>query len=296
MSAPDAEAAAATLAARHGLSGAPSRFSAGSVPVYAVGEAHVLKLFPLREEAHWLTEQVALQAVQGRLPVPTPALHAADVHGEWRYLLMERLMGQPLDELWPQASPEVRADLMDQVGRMLAALHALPVSGLAAITPDWPTFISRRREGCWDRQVQYGLTSPWAEQLEPFLGEVALPPAPAPALLHTEVMHAHLLVVPDGDGLRLTGLVDFEPAMVGDPDYELASVAVFVSVGDPALFERVLTALRGPMDAPTGRALRRRVMAWMLLHRYSRLAWYLERLPPPPDVRTLDALAARWLG
>jgi hygromycin-B 7''-O-kinase len=34
-------------------------------------------------------------------------------------------------------------------------------------------------------------------------------------------------------------------------------------------------------------------MAYALLHRYSNLRWYLERLPSP-GVTSLDALAMRW--
>ncbi|WP_368396660.1 phosphotransferase [Streptomyces sclerotialus] len=40
---------------------------------------------------------------------------------------------------------------------------------------------------------------------------------PRRSLLHTEVMREHFLV--DPDGWRLTGLLDFEPAMIGDRAY-----------------------------------------------------------------------------
>jgi hygromycin-B 7''-O-kinase len=291
----EAEADARAIAAHHGLAGAEvTRFAAGSVPVYAVGPAHVLKLFPAAEEAFWRTEVTALQAAQGRLPVATPGVHAAARSGAWRYILMDRLPGQPLDGVWGDLPPAARADLMDQVGQLLGALHALPVAALGAITPDWAAFVAGQRAGCVARQAQYKLTTPWLEQVAPFLDAVALSAPAAPALLHTEVMHAHLLVTPAAEGWRLSGLVDFEPAMVGDPEYELASVGVFVSCGDPALFQRVLDGMGVPAAARVG--LARRVMAWMLLHRYSRLTWYLERLPPPPGVESLDALAEAWLG
>ena len=40
-------AGVATLCARHGLGGLPvHRYDSGSVPVYAIGGSHVLKLFP----------------------------------------------------------------------------------------------------------------------------------------------------------------------------------------------------------------------------------------------------------
>ncbi|HTX28974.1 MAG TPA: hypothetical protein VME19_18380 [Streptosporangiaceae bacterium] len=43
------------------------------------------------------------------------------------------------------------------------------------------------------------------------------------------------------------------------------------------------------------RTLRRRLLAWLLLHRYGNLARYLGRLPEP-ERPTLDALADRWFA
>lgn len=52
----------------------------------------------------------------------------------------------------------------------------------------------------------------WADQIPGVLDSITLP-AEEPVLLHTEVMCRHLLAEPDP--WRLTGLIDFEPAMRG---------------------------------------------------------------------------------
>jgi hypothetical protein len=41
-------------------------------------------------------------------------------------------------------------------------------------------------------------------------------------------------------------------------------------------------------------ALAPTIMAWALLHRYSHLRWYMERLPVRPESRDLEALARDW--
>jgi hygromycin-B 7''-O-kinase len=106
-------------------------------------------------------------------------------------------------------------------------------------------------------------------------------------------MRAHVLAVRDGTGWSLSGVVDFEPAMVGAPEYELASVGVFLTCGSgPAL--RTLLLAYGYGEGELGLPLQRRLLAYTLLHRYSNLRWYLERIPPGDGVSTLDALAARW--
>ena len=56
-----------------GLARTRTRFSTGSVLVYAVGDGQqVLKIFPPQDGAHFATEEAYLRGVHGRLPVATP--------------------------------------------------------------------------------------------------------------------------------------------------------------------------------------------------------------------------------
>ena len=80
--------------------------------------------------------------------------------------------------------------------------------------------------------------------------------------------------------------------MVGAPDYELASVGIFVAGAEAGVLRAVLEGYgMGPDDD-----LAPRIMAYALLHRYSNLRWYLERLPPVPDAKTIEALARGWFA
>ena len=54
-----------------------------------------------------------------------------------------------------------------------------------------------------------------------------------PALLHTEVMREHFVVHPDH--WTLGGVLDFEPAMIGDAAYDFGALGVFTSRGDARL-------------------------------------------------------------
>jgi hygromycin-B 7''-O-kinase len=266
------------------------RFPSGSLPVYAVGDRLVLKLYPPISWEHWQVEDRVLRAVEGRLPVPTPRVEGAGEFRGWRYLLMTRLCGEPLTEVWPRTSERDRDRLATELGIALAALHEVTIGALGP--PDWQRFLADQRAGCVARQRARGLDVRWAAQIPEFLDSVPLPPSP-PVLLHTEVMREHLLATsgPAG-GWSLSGLYDFEPAMMGDPEYEFVAVGVFVSRGDARFLRRLLTAYGYPDDRLDA-ALQRRLLAYTLLHRYSDLSWYLEEMPAPP-APTLDALAARW--
>jgi hygromycin-B 7''-O-kinase len=267
-----------------------TRFPDGSLPVYAVGDRLVLKLYPPISQEHWQIEDGVLRTIDGRLPVPTPRVEQAGEFGDWRYVLMTRLRGEPLTEVWPRTGEQDRDRLATELGIALAALHQITIGTLGP--PDWQHFLADQRAGCVARQRARGLSVRWATQIPEFLDSVSLPPS-SPVLLHTEVMREHLLAArePDG-GWSLSGLYDFEPAMMGDREYEFASVGLFVSRGDARFLRRLLTAYGYPDDR-LDTALQRRLLAYTLLHRYSDLSWYLEEMPEPP-LPTLDALAEHW--
>ncbi|MBP9202409.1 MAG: phosphotransferase [Kofleriaceae bacterium] len=278
------------VAARHGVAGPCERFAGGSLPVFAVGAEHVVKLYPPWDAAAAAAEHAALRAVDARLPIPTPRPYAAGELDGWRYLVMARLRGRGLHEAWPELAAPDQEALVEQLGAATAALHALAPAtvDVGVPRPDWPAFLAAQRAGCVDRQRGRGLAPAWLDQVSAFLAAAPLAAPAAPALLHTELMREHLLVAVDAAGRpRLTGLIDFEPAMVGAPSYDLASVAVFVTAGEPRLVRRFVA---GYGHAPAARE----VMAYLLLHRYSSLPWYLERVPPPPGVTTLEQLADAW--
>jgi hygromycin-B 7''-O-kinase len=153
--------------------------------------------------------------------------------------------------------------------------------------------VARQRAECGSEQRSLGLPEPWAGQLDGFLDEVALPVRP-PVLLHTEIMSQHLLVTERPGGWRLSGLIDFESAMRGEREYEFAAVGVFVAKGDARFLSQALTAYGYDRDQ-LGPEVRRRMLAWGILHRYSHLAQWMRHMPEPAGT-TLSALADRWFA
>ena len=282
--------AAEDLAGRLGLAAAGlRRYPSGSRPVYAVGDRHVLKLYPTVSAPDGVTEARVLDYLNGRLPVATPELLA---HGEyengWRYVLMSQLPGTELAAAWPAIPSPHQDRVASEAGAMLAALHGLDPGPLpAALGPaDWAGFLAGQRATARERQREVGLPGRWLSQIEGFLESVPLTPGPERALLHTEVTRGHLVVSPGT--WTLSGLLDFETSMTGDRAYDLATVGLFVSRGDPRLLGRILAAYGRSFDP-------RELLAYTLLHRHSNLPECLSELPAPP-APTLDSLAVTWFG
>jgi hygromycin-B 7''-O-kinase len=290
-------AAARVLCRRLGL-GDATLFESGSLPVFAAGDAHVLKLYPpafAHEADH---EQNVLEHLQGKLPIATPAVVAAGEVDGWRYVVMERIAGVPLENVWPSLSRCDQVRLAGDIGRWLAALHALDPGNVdttaakVGITA-WPQFIREQAARCADLHVSRGLSAAWAAQIPSFLQRAGVDPVERPSLLHTEIMRAHVLVQQDASGWSPSGVIDFEPAMLGAPEYEFASVGIFLTCGNGNALRALLVAY-GYRESDLDLPLQRRFLAYLLLHRYSNLRWCMERLPAPRNATTLDALAARW--
>jgi len=283
----------AALCVRHGLGGRPvQRFDSGSLPVYAVGAGHVLKLFPPSGVEHASIEARCLAALQGALPIPTPRLLAADSLDGWHGVLMTRLSGSRLVEVWPALSSADRDRLADTLGQSVAALHAIDTRPLAGFTPDWDSFLPAQRASAAERQRAGGLETRWVDRIDAYLTRWMPPPDPRRVLLHTELMREHLMIDGAAGQAYCSGVFDFEPAMIGAPEYDFASFGLFVACGDGRFLRRALLAY-GYRPDQLDEDLQYRLLAYALLHRYSKLRWYLERLPAPQAV-TLEHLAAQW--
>lgn len=287
-------ARAVRIAQRHGLdTAAVTRYDSGSLPVFALGGDLVLKLYPSEDAAHAKVEARVLAFVDGRLPLRTPAVLATGHIDDGHYLLMSQLPGRRLVEAWPEMPAADRGDVAEQLGRAVAAMHALDAAALSDLPPPhWAEFMATQRASAVERQRARGLADAWLQQIDAFIARWAAPVGPQRVLLHTEIMREHLLVEPAGGHWRLSGLIDFEPAMLGERDYEFASIGLFVSCGDARTLRRVLQAC-GLHPSQFDTAMSCRLMAQALLHRYSNLRWYLERLPCP-GAATLEQLARHW--
>ena len=105
-----------------GVNARAERFADGSRPVYALGPELVLKLFAPFDAGEAEREAAFLAALNGRLPIPTPKLHARGALEGWEYVLMGRLHGERLVTAAPRIPRAGLRRLATKLGEALRIL------------------------------------------------------------------------------------------------------------------------------------------------------------------------------
>ena len=279
------------ICARHGLPAHQlEALPEGTNVVFAVGDA-IVKLYP----PHWTqlarVERAVAERVRGRLPVATPDVHATGTVGGWPYLVMSRLDGRSLHDLWADLDEQEQGRIAAQLGEMLAHLHSVSTADLAELNADWPAFMKERMRGCVDRHREQGAPESWLAMLPQFLADAAplFPPDFRPSILSGDVHDYHLLVTERGGRWQLSGLFDFDDARVGFHEYDLATPGLFMMAGRSDLLGVFLRAYGYPPSA-LDQHLSHRLLAYALLHGYRPLTWLLEDLARGAPA-TLEELA-----
>lgn len=178
--------------------------------------------------------------------VPTPI--AESPPGEQPYLVLSRIAGEPLEPAY-FADPQVA----DQCGRLLARLEragAEPAARAALPTARadrWRRFADAVRAELYPRVSAAG-----RDRAEKELSAVAMLPHLTAAVVHGDLGGENLLWRREADGPHLSGVIDWDSVMLGDPAEDIAALAAsfgtpvlqHLAGSDPSLLGRV-AAIRG---------------------------------------------------
>ena len=261
------------ICGRHGLDAASLVQSpAGTHVVFAAGPDRIIKLFAPMWKEDAIPESLLIAHLAGKLGVPTPEPVAEGEIEGWPYIVMSRLRGQMLGEVWREVPFGDKLGVVEEVGELMARLHALPTEGLGALAVDWSAFMDARRAECIERQTRCGMDGAWLEELEAFLGELPglYPPQPPTVLLSADITEDHILLEERGGRWRVAGFYDFGDAMIGHHLYEFAAPAAFFTRGHPRLLEALFLSYGTPAEA-IDEGLSARLAAYIALHKYSNI-------------------------
>jgi hygromycin-B 7''-O-kinase len=259
------------IARSHGLDiSSPQVFSTGTNLVVGLGDKLILKIFPPLLRAQFVSERGSLTQLAGRLLLPIPEIVAEGMRDGWPYLVITRLAGTLGSEAWPQLAEAQKERVLRQIGETIASVQQAPLGPLAQIQPRWDDFMRAQMQGCKARHTRLGLAPKFLAGLDDLLRDAAalIPMDAPPVILIGEYIPENFLLACDGDQWSLAGLFDFGDVLAGWRDYDLLGPSAFMAAGQPG---RVRSLLEGFGYAKPDYALKRRLMALMLLHRASDL-------------------------
>lgn len=282
------------ICARHHLPASELTPAASGTNVVFTTADHVLKLYPPMWNDAAVGELTIVGHLAGQLPLETPALVAAGSFDAWRYLVVTRLAGTSLSEIWDTLEGSARCALAAQLGETMRELHALPIGTLGdvpVLRDRWPRVTQRPVAETLAHHRRQGVAEAWLSQLAEFLARrpPLWPESFSPVLVHSDIHPWHLLAERDGESWHLTGLIDFDDSVLGWKEYEFASPGVLMFAGDAGALAACLRAYGfEPRDLNAG--LRRRLMVYALLNRYWGLDAMLEYGDPAHRCATLEEL------
>ena len=262
---------ATDIARSHGLdTSAPHVFVTGTNLVVGLNEKLILKIFPPHLRAQFVSERGSLTQLAGRLHLPIPEIVAEGMRDGWPYLVISRLAGTLGSEAWPRLPEDQKERLLRQIGETIAAVQRAPLGPLAQIEPRWGDFVRGQMQGCRNRHTRLGLAPKFLAGLDDLLRDAAelIPMYAPPVILIGEYIPENFLLACDDGEWSLAGLFDFGDVLTGWRDYDLLGPSAFMAAGRPG---RVRSLLEGFGYARPDFALKRRLMALVLLHRASDL-------------------------
>ena len=258
------------IARGHGLPQAdPHPFLTGTNLVLGL-DALVLKIFPPLLRAQFVSERASLAQLCGRVSIPIPEIVHEGERDGWPYLVMTRLRGMLGAEVWPALPEHQKEHVLGQIGATIAEVQRVPIGELSRIEPGWEQFMRKQIEGGGARHRRLGLPQKYWDGLDEIMGDAAtlIPMNSAPVILTGEYIPENFLLSREGEDWRLSGLIDFGDVLTGWGEYDLLGPSAFMTAGMP---RRVRSLFGGfgysPEDVTP--AMRRRLMALLLLHRFS---------------------------
>jgi len=218
----------------------------------------VLKVYP--DDLHWkMRKEVTVSSlVQNTLTVPVPRILLADdtksVLG-LNFILMDKLHGDVLRYLKPSPNEQETSSVYRRIGQVLRELHRITMTAFGYIGPDgvWTphssnyVYMSLQFEKKLREFTERGGPPATTERIAAFVDarDHLFRECTIPLLCHNDLHSENVLVTRDGS-LRVTGVVDFEGALAGDPLMDVAK-ALYYERSDKQKVAALLAGY-GPME------------------------------------------------
>ena len=260
-----------------------ARLPGGSTDVFEIvgedGQAVILKVYA--DDPPWKLRKEAFVAGRFAPIAPVPRWLAIDEsrsHLPRAFAVMTRLPGQALRVRFGQDDAE---RLFREMGALLKRLHDVPMPHHgylleADVALAFDTNAERMAVAFGSKYRDFrnwGGDAALCERIAVFVGERAgaLAECGAPVLCHNDFHPGNVLVDADADGVwRISGLIDFENAVAGDPLFDLAKALDYTAHECPA-GRAPLAEGYGPLTRPGAAEA---LLLYRIFHKLELLNWF----------------------
>jgi aminoglycoside phosphotransferase (APT) family kinase protein len=204
----------------------------------------VLKVYP--DALHWKMQKEVhvVDLVENRLCVPVPRILFADDSKRLLgldFLVMTKLNGSILGRLESSLASEQILSAYKQIGQLLREFHRIPMEAFGYIGPKgiWTAhstnhaYLTHQFRGKLDQFTGRGGAAALAQRIAGYVAEreQLLHACTRPVLCHNDLHAGNLLAAINEGTVRLTGVLDFEGALAGDPLMDLAKALYYLGEG-----------------------------------------------------------------
>lgn len=223
--------------------------------------AFVLKVYP--ETLHWkMQKEVSIARRLEGLALPIPRILLADESRsmlDLNFIVMNRVDGRNVSQWEPSLDRNETHNIYRQIGAALRVIHGvtlerfgyLVASGVAQPFASNRAYMLSQFERKLGGFAKFGGRPALAAQLDAYLKRSSdlLDGCTRPAFCHYDYHSGNLMADRRNGTLRLTGIIDLENAIAGDPLMDLAKTIAY-SVRDDETKRAGLLAGYGPIDRP----------------------------------------------
>ena len=272
------------------------RFKNGSAAVYRVGLDSVLKL----QHPNWTSDKEAelestcLRILSKQFKGFTPELIDSGKEDDIHYLLMGDLQGEDLLDVWKDVSLENRLQIFEELGNKTKAMHSVDPHEFIPYCENWNSFLDQQIAKCVQNHTKKELQKEWLSEVAPWIESIDWKTEKKKdnVILHTEIMRDHLKVIKTKGEWQLSGIFDFGDAMVGPKEYEFVSIGCLAAGGEKDLLQAFFKGYGYQPEKDFSKMM----MAYLLIHKYSNIEWFLDHVPISQEIHSLDGLASVWYG
>ncbi|WP_332854238.1 phosphotransferase family protein [Duganella sp. S19_KUP01_CR8] len=264
-----------------GLADGPwQKIPQGSNALFGLGGDVIVKLVPSNWRRQGDKEILVAPLLEGKLSLQTPGLIGSGEIDDWVFVISTRLDGVVLADVWPTLAIEQKRAIMLQTGQVLRELRAVAFDDDIAIKVDWPSYVQGLVDGCLARHQRRMMPEGLLDQVLPYIAAAQdYTQQGTLRFIHMDIHPWNLMAKQEEGGWKLTGLLDFGDAIVGNSDrFELLTPMIFMAQGSPVLLQALLESYGATGDVSPS-TLQRQLTACMLVRPDSDVMFCMQQVP-----------------